>query len=60
MTRNEFEQYVKDLGLNPKLEKKYWVIYEKINEAGSPLNFNQKANILLGELRKMNKTINSK
>ena len=31
MTRKEFEQYLRDLNLNPKLEKKYWIIYKKIN-----------------------------
>ena len=55
MTRKEFEQYLRDLNLNPKLEKKYWIIYKKINEEGSPLTYNQRANLLLGELRKMKK-----
>ena len=57
MTRKEFEQYLNDLDLNPKLEKKYWIVYEKINQEGSPLNFNQRANLLLGELRKMKKLL---
>ena len=55
MTREEFAQYIKDLNLNPKLEKKYWIIYEKINQEGSPLTYNKRANLLLGELRKMKK-----
>ena len=57
MTRKEFEHYLNDLDLNPKLEKKYWIVYEKINQEGSPLNFNQRANLLLGELRKMKKLL---
>jgi len=56
MTRKEFELYVKDL--NTKLEKKYWIIYEKINENGSPLSYNQRANLLLEELRNMKKLLN--
>ena len=55
MTRKEFEQYLRDLNLNPKLEKKYWIIYKKINEEGSPLTYNQRANLLLGELRNLKK-----
>ncbi len=58
MTRKEFELYVKDLNLNTKLEKKYWIIYEKINESGSPLSYNQRANLLLEELRNMKKLLN--
>jgi hypothetical protein len=53
MTRKEFELYVKDLNINAKLEKDYWSVYDKINEAGTPLNYSQRANILLAELRKM-------
>jgi len=58
MTRKEFELYVKDLNLNTKLEKKYWIIYEKINENGSPLSYNQRTNLLLEELRNMKKLLN--
>lgn len=58
MTRKEFELYLKDLNLNTKLEKKYWIIYEKINENGSPLSYNQRANLLLEELRNMKKLLN--
>ena len=55
MTRKEFEQYIQDLNLSPKLEKKYWIVYEKINQEGSPLTYNQRANLLLGELRNLKK-----
>ena len=53
MTRKEFELYVKDLNINAKLEKDYWSVYDKINEVGTPLNYSQRANILLAELRKI-------
>ena len=53
MTRKEFEIYVKDLSISAKLEKEYWSVYDRINEAGTPLNYSQRANILLSELRKM-------
>tara|TARA_B100001093_G_scaffold509399_1_gene573320 strand:- start:254 stop:460 length:207 start_codon:yes stop_codon:yes gene_type:complete len=55
MTRKEFEKYIQDLNLNPKMEKKYWIVYDKINEDGSPLTYNQRANLLLGELRNLKK-----
>ena len=55
MTRKEFEKYIEDLNLNPKMEKKYWIVYDKINEDGSPLTYNQRANLLLGELRNLKK-----
>jgi len=55
MTRKEFEQYIQDLNLSPKLEKKYWIVHEKINQEGSPLTYNQRANLLLGELRNLKK-----
>lgn len=53
MTRTEFKLYVKGLKISAKLEKDYWSVYDKINEAGTPLNYSQRANILLAELRKM-------
>ncbi|MBT3281528.1 MAG: hypothetical protein HOC22_05140 [Cryomorphaceae bacterium] len=37
------------------MEKKYWIVYEKINQEGSPLTYNQRANLLLGELRNLKK-----
>ena len=55
MTRKEFEKYIQDLNLNTKMEKKYWIVYDKINEDGSPLTYNQRANLLLGELRNLKK-----
>ena len=57
MTRKEFEKYIDDLNLNPKMEKKYWIVYDKINEDGSPLTYNQRANLLLGELRNLKKLL---
>ena len=57
MIRKEFELYLKDLNLTTKLEKEYWRVYERINEAGTPLNYSQRANILLSELRKMKKSV---
>ena len=53
MTRKEFELYVKDLNISSKLEKEYWSVYDRINEVGTPLNYSQRANILLAEIRKM-------
>ena len=58
MTRKEFEKYIQDLNLNTKMEKKYWTVYDKINEDGSPLTYNQRANLLLEELRNMKKLLN--
>ncbi len=57
MTRKEFEKHIQDLNLNPEMEKKYWTIYDKINEDGSPLTYNQRANLLLGELRNLKKLL---
>jgi hypothetical protein len=37
------------------MEKKYWIVYDKINEDGSPLTYNQRANLLLGELKNLKK-----
>lgn len=53
MTRSEFETYLKNKNLEKDLENDYWRVYDKINEPGSPLTFNQRANLLLSELRKM-------
>jgi len=53
VTRSEFEKYINDQNLEKDLENEYWRIYDKINEPGSPLTFNQRANFLLSELRKM-------
>ena len=39
------------------MEKKYWIVYDKINEDGSPLTYNQRANLLLGELRNLKKLL---
>ena len=57
MTRKEFEKYVQDLDLSSKMEKKYWIVYEKINQEGSPLTYNQRAILLLGELRNLKKLL---
>ena len=53
MTRKEFELYVKDLNINAKIEEDYWSDYDRINENGTPLNYSQRANLLLAEIRKM-------
>jgi hypothetical protein len=53
MTRAEFELYVKELNVSAKLEKDYWSVYDRINEVGTPLNYSQRANILLAELRRI-------
>ena len=55
MTRKEFEDYLESQSLSAESQKKYWKVYDKINEPGSPLSFSQRANFLLGELRKMKK-----
>jgi len=53
VTRSEFEKYLNNQNLEKDLEKEYWRIYDKINEPGSPLTYNQRTNFLLSELRKM-------
>jgi hypothetical protein len=53
VTRSEFEKYLNNQNLEKDLEKEYWRIYDKINEPGSPLTYNQRANFLLSELTKM-------
>tara|TARA_B100000282_G_scaffold172445_1_gene125027 strand:+ start:412 stop:606 length:195 start_codon:yes stop_codon:yes gene_type:complete len=53
MTRSDFNKYLNELNLNSEQEADYWRLYEKINEPKSPLSYNQRANFLLDELRKM-------
>ena len=55
MTRKEFENYIASQNLSIESQKNHWKLYDKINEPGSPLSFNQRANFLLVELRKMKK-----
>jgi len=53
MTRSDFNKYLNKLNLNSEQEADYWRLYDKINEPKSPLSYNQRANFLLDELRKM-------
>lgn len=53
MIRREFKEYVDKLELKSEEVDEYWNLYEKIYEQNSPLTYNQKANLLLYELRKM-------
>jgi|TARA_B100001939_G_scaffold146651_1_gene127093 hypothetical protein len=53
MTRSDFNKYLNELNLNSEQEADYWRLYDKINEPKSPLSYNQRANFLLDELRKM-------
>ena len=53
MIRREFKEYVDKLELKSEEVDEYWNLYEKIYEPNSPLPYNQKANLLLYELRKM-------
>ena len=53
MTRSDFNKYLHELNLNSEQEADYWRLYDKINEPKSPLSYNQRANFLLNELRKM-------
>ena len=53
MTRKEFEAYLHNQKISVELQEKYWRLYDKINEPGTPLSFSQRANFLLAELRKM-------
>ena len=53
MTRSDFTEYLKQLNINSEQKADYWKLYDKINEPRSPLNYNQRANLLLNELRKM-------
>ena len=56
MTRSDFTEYLKQLKINSEQKADYWKLYDKINEPRSPLNYNQRANLLLNELRKMKGT----
>ena len=53
MTRSDFNKYLNELNLNSEQEADYWRLCDKINEPKSPLSYNQRANFLLNELRKM-------
>ena len=53
MIRREFQEYLDKLELKSEEVKEYWTIYDRIYEPNSPLTYNQKANLLLSELRKM-------
>lgn len=53
MIRKEFQDYINKLDVKQKKVEEYWKLYDRIYEQNSPLTFNQKANLLLSELRKM-------
>jgi|TARA_B100000989_G_scaffold156147_1_gene116495 hypothetical protein len=53
MIRREFQEYLDKLELKSDEVKEYWSLYDRIYEPNSPLTYNQKANLLLSELRKM-------
>ena len=53
MIRREFQEYLDKLKLKSDEVKEYWSLYDRIYEPNSPLKYNQKANLLLSELRKM-------
>ncbi len=53
MIRREFKEYLDKLDLKSDEVKEYWFLYDRIYEPNSPLTYNQKANLLLAELRKM-------
>ena len=53
MIRREFQEYLNKLKLKSDKAEEYWSLYERIYEQNSPLTYNQKANLLLSELRKM-------
>ena len=53
MIRREFQEYIDKLDLRSKEIEEYWILYDRIFEPNSPLTYNQKANLLLSELRKM-------
>ena len=53
MIRREFQEYLDKLDLRSKEIEEYWILYDRIFEPNSPLTYNQKANLLLSELRKM-------
>lgn len=56
MIRREFQEYLDKLELKSDEVKEYWSLYDRIYEPNSPLKYNQKANLLLSELRKINKS----
>ena len=47
------KEYLDKLELKSDEVKEYWSLYDRIYEPNSPLTYNQKANLLLSELRKM-------
>ena len=49
----KIEKKVEVLEIVSSVVDEYWNLYEKIYEQNSPLTYNQKANLLLYELRKM-------
>tara|TARA_B100000989_G_C19355320_1_gene390905 strand:- start:326 stop:496 length:171 start_codon:yes stop_codon:yes gene_type:complete len=53
MIRREFQEYLDKLELKSEEVKEYWSLYDRIFEPNSPLTYNQKANLLLFELRKI-------
>ena len=53
MIRREFQEYLDKLDLRSNEIEEYWSLYDRIFEPNSPLNYKQKANFLLFELRKM-------
>ena len=56
MTRGEFEKHIEKQTIDPNQKEDYWILYDKIYEPLSPLTSNQKANLLLAELRKLKKS----
>ncbi len=56
MTREEFEKHIEKQTIDPNQKEDYWILYDKIYEPLSPLTYNQKANLLLVELRKLKKS----
>jgi hypothetical protein len=56
MTRGEFEKHIERQTIDPNQKEDYWILYDKIYEPLSPLTYNQKANLLLAELRKLKKS----
>ena len=56
MTRGEFEKHIEKQYIDPNQKEDYWILYDKIYEPLSPLTYNQKANLLLAELRKLKKS----
>ena len=56
MTRREFEKHIEKQTIDPNQKEDYWILYDKIYEPLSPLTYNQKASLLLAELRKLKKS----